>query len=504
MIDSRQFRLMDSLRDETAQVLPWMVLLVALFLGCAGLCIDLGHAYIVQRQLQASTDAAALAGGYALSVAGATTTTVDTAAKAYSSLSTGSNASPSLPSVTFSDTFKCVTSIGLPCTATTGDYNAIQVTQTSTITTMFIQLLNIFKAKPMTSMKISTTATAAMRGSISSQYNIALVVDTTKSMGDPDSDGNCSGSRLACAQAGIQTLLEALTPCTASTAGQSNCTAFDSVAIFTFPNIQAGTATDDTTCTNSTPTTVNYSTPAPGATWSAPTGTTPTYEVTTGATGATANGFMSNYSSTGLAGGALNSSSGLAIAAGAGVATKTTACSGLQVTSSGKGTYLPGAIYAAQSALVAEQALHPGSLNALIVLSDGDADSTQITASNGETLNSPAGTYPSTTDECQQAVTAAKYASNAGTTVYTVAYGAETTGAPSYCKTDTTGSLKGLSPCTELQDMATTSADFYSDATTANKGACTSSLNPNLTLAEVFKSISGNFTVARLIPNGAS
>jgi hypothetical protein len=148
---------------------------------------------------------------------------------------------------------------------------------------------------------------------------------------------------------------------------------------------------------------------------------------------------------------------------------------------------------------VAEQLLNPGSLNALIVLSDGDADSTDITASNGQKLNNPVGTYPSTTNECQQAITAAKYATNAGTTVFVVAYGAATKGAPSYCKSDTSGALKGVSPCTELQDMATSSADFFTD-----KGsACTSSTG-GLVLADIFKNIAGQLTVARLIPNNSS
>ena len=64
------------LRDESGQVIPFMLLLSVLFLGMAGLSLDLGRAYISYRELQASTDAAALAGGYALSLNGATTASV--------------------------------------------------------------------------------------------------------------------------------------------------------------------------------------------------------------------------------------------------------------------------------------------------------------------------------------------------------------------------------------------------------------------------------------------
>jgi hypothetical protein len=50
--------------------------------------------------------------------------------------------------------------------------------------------------------------------------------------------------------------------------------------------------------------------------------------------------------------------------------------------------------------------------------------------------------------------------------------------------------------------MATSAGDFYSDATASqNKGQCTSSSNPNLTLNEIFQSVATSFTVARLVPN---
>ena len=65
------------------------------------------------------------------------------------------------------------------------------------------------------------------------------------------------------------------------------------------------------------------------------------------------------------------------------------------------------------------------------------------------------------------------------------------------------GSKSGMSPCTAMKDMASASGDFYSDATASqNKGQCTSSANPNLTLDQIFKSVAVSFTVSRLVPNG--
>ena len=70
--------------NERGQVLPIVALWMVFLLGMAALSVDLGNAYLSYRQLQAATDAAALAGASALSVAGATTTSVKAAATQYS------------------------------------------------------------------------------------------------------------------------------------------------------------------------------------------------------------------------------------------------------------------------------------------------------------------------------------------------------------------------------------------------------------------------------------
>jgi hypothetical protein len=135
-------------------------------------------------------------------------------------------------------------------------------------------------------------------------------------------------------------------------------------------------------------------------------------------------------------------------------------------------------------------------MNALIILSDGAANTSQMTATNGETLTKT-GVYPSLTDQCQQGVTAAQYvAAMPNTTVYVVAYGASS--GSGQCTTD-----KTLTPCAALQAMASNSATFYSDSgSSQNKGQCTSSVNSSLTsLDAIFTSIYNQFTVAKMIPN---
>jgi hypothetical protein len=453
------------------------------------LVLDLGHAYVCFRDLQASTDAAALAGAWEMAQPNATATTVKQYVSNFSSYSpggssNGANANPNLPSPTVTTNLACVSALTstIPCASSSTGDNAIQVIQTTTVPTLFIRMLGMLGVKAPLSITLSAVASASMRGASASQYNVAIVIDTTSSMGSSDSDANCGNTRIYCALQGVQSLLVGLSPCSAGSSSSTCKSAFDTVSLFTFPNIQANQATDDTACPSSNPTIPAYSTPVPGATWSAPTGTSPTYQVT---------GFLDNYLSTNQAGGSVSTSSGLGIATGASTARN---CSGLQ-TPGGDGTYYAGAIYAAGSALAAAQKANPNSQNALIILSDGAANTSKMTATNGETLTST-GVYPSLHDQCQQGVTAAQaVAAQPNTTVYTVAYGAST--ASGQCTTDPT-----LTPCAAMLAMASSPSDFYSDATASqNKGQCTSSVNPNLTLNQIFVSIYDQFTVAKLIPN---
>jgi hypothetical protein len=475
--------LVRAFKDESGQMLPWLALLSVLFLGIGGLTLDLGQAYVAYRELQASTDAAALSAAYSMSLPTATSGSVKSAASSFSSASSGVNVNPNLPAATVTSTLQCltvVTNSGVACTAGPTGYNAIQVVQTVAMPTHFIRVLSVLGVHSASSITLTAMATAAMRGSANKQVNVAMVVDTTASMGQQDTDAHCGNTRIYCALQGVQTLLQSLSPCTSSSP-VGTCAPFDQVSLFTFPNVQANTAQNDFTCPTSNPTILPYSTPAAGAAWTAPTGNAATYQITD---------YLSDYSSTNKKGGALSSSSNLTIATGGSGKGK---CSGLQ-TPGGMGTNYAGAIYAALSSLAAAQTANQGSQNMLIIISDGDANTTKMSGTLTKT-----GAYPSLTDQCQQAITATKSAPS-GTTVYTIAYGAASSG----CSTDTSGPLAKLSPCTAMQDMATSPGDFFSDATASqNPGQCISSLNPDLDLTGIFKQVATKPTAARLIPNGS-
>jgi len=463
--NSSSARLARLLKDQRGQALPIVAFLLVLLLGFAGLVLDFGHCYLCFRELQASADAAALAGAGNLPKSTATAT-----ATSYSATSGSQNAQGNLAGVTMVSGYpllKCLSTLtaqGLACVSP-ANANAVQVKEQVRVPLTFARLFGT------TSATITATATAAMRGSSRSPYNVAIVLDTTASMGSLDSDSNCNTSRISCALSGVQTLMSNLSPCGAS---QSTCgtatngdvaNSVDRISLFVFPGLTSPTqAQYDYDCSSST-------TPAI-STYSYP--TLPTYQVIP---------FNSDYrvSDTSLS---LNTSSNLVIAAGG-----KASCTGIQAPG-GEGTYYAGVIYAAQAALVTAQAANTGTQNVMIILSDGDANAT---SSHMSSTNSK-GTYPSTVDQCHQAITAAQAASTAGTRVYTVAYGAEASG----CSTDS----PTITPCQTMQQMASMASTFYSDYTaTGGDSTCISASQPTTSLNQIFTEIAGDLSVPRLIPD---
>ncbi len=127
-------------------------------------------------------------------------------------------------------------------------------------------------------VSVTATATAAMRGANPSPYNIVVVMDTTGSMASYDSDSSCNNTRLTCATGGVVTFLKALSPC-----GSSVGTVFlrepalsrirwTAWLCLRFPNPTIGSVTSDYDCSSSNPTIVPYTLPSATATSYAPSG----------------------------------------------------------------------------------------------------------------------------------------------------------------------------------------------------------------------------------------
>ena len=514
------------LKDEIAQAAVMAVVTASTMMALAGASLETGHIYYAYQQLQASTNAAALAGALAMP----DTTAASTNVTLYSSQSGQLNANGMLQNASATPTFLClgtVTSgLNVPCSTSTGasgGYNALSVRQTAKLNLWFGGLVGV------RTLNLAAIATAAMRGGTNEPWNIAIVLDTTASMGSSDSGTQCSGTRESCAQKGVQTLLQDLYPCAMGDTCPTSTHLVDSVSLFAFPAMTTATQSKDYVCKTSNPTIVAYTIPdalpaytagtAPASNLMLPSGDT--YQVVT---------WANNYKTTDTAT-SLNASAPIVIAAGA---SGVSGCSGLQ-TPGGEATYFAQVVYAAQAALAAQQTANPGSKNAMIILTDGDATACASNAyttggacnskselvATEDTLNgtgtkttNPNGynnpTYPSALGECGQAVLAAQTAAGAGTTVYTIAYGAPTSGG---CTTDKTYSATvttnggswspGKQPCQALAAMASAQVNFYSDDGSGCQATAPS--NQAITnLTAIFRRITDNLSTPRLIPNSST
>jgi hypothetical protein len=256
---------------------------------------------------------------------------------------------------------------------------------------------------------------------------------------------------------------------------------------------------------------------------------TMTYQSTYGASDMDTNGFYTNwYSSSDTSG--LNSSSTLVKAIGR-TADGVSPCLQEPDTSNTSGTSgitsFAGALYAAETVVLAEQGAYPVVNNlptrtAIVFLSDGQANAladyfpaagTAVTSngvrdSNGKSIMNSSGLYPSGIDACQQAIMASQYAASLGTRVYSIAYGSETGGClynssgsgtvnSTILAGKTTGSGSGsdvaitnsnpliltagttnpvidsmtdITPCNTIMNMASDLWYFYSDASQEKSG----------------------------------
>jgi hypothetical protein len=407
-------------------------------------------------------------------------------------------------------------------------------------------------------IKVSATATASMQG-MAEPWNVAIILDDTGSMLTTDNNCVVGGKTLTefqCATEGIQAMLAATDPCAAGSTSCSSSTSSTNlrVALFMFPGVSYNNTTGGaslsylTNCngTTTTPSFMLYTLPPAGATSYAPitytltasphTPFTATYEVTYGASDADANGFVSNYYSPSSSNGVNSSSSIVQAITGCMVPEPLNWNSGnknappvMQAASTGGVSYFAATIYAAQAALTAEKTAHSKSKNAIILLTDGQA---QLSTSTGNfptaytaspstsglnTLTSN-GTYPSGVDECQQAIAAAEAATTAGTRVFGVAYGAEQNG----CATAqngfiadstlilTTGlnapfsPISQLTPCVTMENIASSLSDFYSDYNQSGSGStCEDNSHSVVSLQDILLAISASFTKPRLLPYNA-
>jgi Flp pilus assembly protein TadG len=474
---------------QDGQVLAMVVFLLAGLLGVAALSIDIGFIIHAQRELQASTDAAAMAGAQELSNNNPASSAV-AFANSYSGISGGQNAFKDLPSVAMVSGYplaKCLTSTGIcsscPCSNTSGD-NAIAVEEQVKVSTHFAQLFGI------KSITLTAQSLVSMKGGTPIPANIMVIVDTTSSMGNGDSScksatGISSPTRLDCAKWGVRTLLSSFSPCSASLSSCGSVTngnvanPIQTVGLLVFPGLTSSSyASDDyTNCqaTSISPYISKYAT----ATSQPPYFTIiqPSSDYRTSDTSA-------------LNGGNSNLVKSVDWADGVGC---TSSAYGLQ-NPGGQNTFYAGVITEAQTDLSALSSPRSTMQNAIIILSDGDAGAgssnfTSASLSSQPTLDQ---------NECHAAIsaaqTAAATANSAGlkTWVYSVAYGSSTSSSSS-CSTDS----PPISGCTTMTSMASDATKFYSDGASG----CVSTAHPTMTsLGSIFGNITNDFLTTRVLP----
>jgi len=184
-------------RKESGQVLVFVAIVLAAVIGLSAFVIDLGYAYYTQRSLQASADAAALAGAQQLPDPAASVAT----AQQYGTGALGKNASGKIGKVDEVVSTRCLVSVP-GC----NPVNAVSVQETGHVNTFFVRFFGI------DTLNVHVRSTACSPCGVK-PLDIMLVLDRTGSMCQ-DSSGR---SDPACtdlnnAKAGIRTFINYLDP----------------------------------------------------------------------------------------------------------------------------------------------------------------------------------------------------------------------------------------------------------------------------------------------------
>jgi len=317
-------RIMKVLRNRRgATAVLFAVVATGLF-GTVGLTVDVARVFAAKSAFTASTQAASLAGAQALLQTGATQTTVAAAVSSW----TTANAPANVTVTNTTTTLSCVTATAnLPSCSGTNP-NAVNVTQTGSVSTHFL------KGFGFPAFSLASTSAAAKAGGQGTPMNVMFVLDSTGSMNTADTGCTISGirnpTRYQCALYSVQSVLKVMQPSMAS------------VGLMAFP----GTGkqfTPGKPCPTQ-PSAVPYLS------------STIYYQIGTG--------FSTNYNN---GAGVLNDTSTIIEAVGDfGASPLLTGC---QAAKGGEGTYIAEVLTKAQTALP----VVAGTKNVIILLSDGDA-----------------------------------------------------------------------------------------------------------------------------------
>ena len=450
-------------KDESGVAFLYFTMTLPVLIGLTSFAIDLGYVWYVKTRLQVAADMGALAGASKLYTADAQAVT--DLATTYVNLNlpadwTGGN-KPTAAGDPVIDCVPEIESMGLTCSSLSGG-NALRVTVNATAPLFFASALG-FKT-----IDLSAEALVTGGGSSPPPLNVAIILDTTASMGtyggrmSTDCGSLVKPYRIECATLAAKTLLTKL------------WASVDQVALYTYPSFEANSK-DIISCKSGTTGSTNWLNYA--------TASSPNYQLI---------GFNNTYTDSGTPPGGLDITSALVKALGKNATTAPTSdattCNGLNSAAIGIGTSIADAILQAQRDLVAANAAlvasgQPARQNVMIVLSDGDANGNSrslVGPSSPDAFRDGTDIYGLTSSswvidvhrmmgQCQAAVAAADAAAAAvpkGTWVYSVAFAASNA-AKGSCFTDR--------PVTTVTKTATSTPALTAADNVVTTRSCTSS-----------------------------
>jgi hypothetical protein len=187
-----------TIASAAGQTLPLVVVFMFSILVFAGLVIDFGNAYRVQKALQASADASAAAGAGQLTLTyPPITANAQSAATKYGSQSGGVNPIGGVPAgnITQNVAITCAAQVGYNCT--NGYPNTVTVDETANVPTYLLKLLGF----PTITLKAHAQACSPCGGV---PLDVMIVLDRTGSMSQ--------SNKLTQAKAGINAFMKTMDP----------------------------------------------------------------------------------------------------------------------------------------------------------------------------------------------------------------------------------------------------------------------------------------------------
>ncbi len=232
------------LRDKSSSVAILTAVGMSAILGFASMSVDVGSVLWVKNALQASANAAALAGAKDIGVGGTPITT----ATSYSSVT---SSTPNLNNIAGVTTvmasgypaLKCF-KVGPACTTNqtpSTSANGITVSQTATIPLFFAKIFGL------STVTVTASAAALAAGQAPPPLNVMFITDATASMGN--ADATCGSTKIQCAIQGFEAMLGELWPCSSSLSSCGTVTnhnvanPVDKAGLVQFPGLQSAPPT---------------------------------------------------------------------------------------------------------------------------------------------------------------------------------------------------------------------------------------------------------------------